>query len=105
MKQFKELIINLENKPNNNLNEQQLALIEESISKLILHIKSTETIEESIVYFELLDRIQYILARHHFKYDVNLSNKLKGFVKAFDRLDDEYMRLYLFNEIKKGLFI
>lgn len=79
MKKIRELIKTFENDSNNNLVDQKLPLIRQAISELFSLIKNMDDIKESSSYFDLLDNIQYILAKYYFKSDVELPQDIKRF--------------------------
>lgn len=76
--------------------------IENEIDLLFFQkIKHCKTVEEANVYFNILQEIQELLAILYFKESINFSEKIEGFIRDCDRLDDEWLRNKLFCEIKK----
>jgi len=64
-------------------------------------IKKCKIVEEADGYFDLLQKTQELLARLFFKQEITMSKGLEKFVSDFDRVDDNWLRDYLFNAIKR----
>ncbi|WP_387468164.1 hypothetical protein [Photorhabdus sp. RM323S] len=80
---------------------QLLMKYEVECSELILEIKG-RSFEDSQDIFNHLYDIQKKLATTLYKYEFNLSDRLKEFVYHFDR-DDIYSRKYWYQKFKNGL--
>jgi hypothetical protein len=70
------------------------------IYKLFSLIRKCDTREEADKYFFLLGKIQLYLARLTFIYNIDLSQELMKIVRDCERIDDNNVRDFLFNEIK-----
>lgn len=75
-------------------------LIANEIRHLFSEIKSCKTFDESQPYFNSLEQIVLVLEHLVFKNKTAVSKELWQFLKDFDRIDDNDLRIYMFNEIK-----
>lgn len=73
-----------------------------TINTLLLNIKMCDTVGESNTYFDLLQKIQENICGPFFRDEVVFNDELAKFVRDCDRLDDPWLREYLFEKIKKG---
>lgn len=82
-----------------------LDIIEHEIDELFFScIKNCHSIGEATVYFDVLQKIQEILAMLYFKETIEISDKLKKFIYDCDRLDDNWLRDALFQKVKEGAY-
>ena len=81
----------------------QLSLLSQKIKYIFSKIKSLPSIELAQDYFDLLEKIQAILASIVFKYNIGLSDSLHKFVQDFDNFD-YHNQIYLFQQIKSGKY-
>jgi len=81
---------------------RNLSLLAQKIKYILEQIKSCDSLDSAQGYFDLLDNIQLALARLIFREEIGIPNELNNFVRICDRLDDSWLREYLFNQIKKG---
>ena len=88
----------------NELSISNLFLIEKDIEIIFTKIKSSQSIISSKQYFDILEKIQFILAKLSFGDEMILSSKLNKFVKDFDRLDDKVLVEYLYFNIKNDSY-
>ncbi|MBY0110232.1 MAG: hypothetical protein K2X90_03920 [Candidatus Babeliaceae bacterium] len=103
--QFPSLIKENENHRIKNLIVPNLRLIEEEINLLLsFKIRNCNNLQEAKKYFDILQKIQEVLAMLFFKEKIEISNKLQKFIRDFERLDDGWLRENLFNEIKQGSY-
>lgn len=79
-----------------------ISLIEEEIQKILLDVKRCDDINEATRYFDLLEQINNQLCDLYYNKNVSISNRLKKFVNDCDRLDDPWLRDYLFKKIKNN---
>lgn len=82
--------------------KQREVLIEQEIRQLFESIKSADNIQEASTYFEALSKIQEPLSLIAFKYHIEISGKLRGFIRDFERIDDSKTKEYLYLRIKSG---
>lgn len=80
----------------------KLATIEKEIKELFLRIKKCNTLQQANYFFDLLQKIQEILAQLFYKQKITLSENLQKFVSDFDRIDDPWLREYMLNAIKNN---
>jgi len=80
-------------------------LIEEDIDAVLRKVGSCASAEEAAPMLDDLGKIQELLARLRFKYDVPLSRRLRRLVREFDRSDDPDLRAFIFAKIKEGRFL
>ena len=91
-----------------NLDEikEKISYFEMEIKKYLAMIKEKSNINETVLYFDALNKIQTVLAKYSFKDGVSLNEKLNKFVYDFDRIDDLEYRNIIFNKIKSvGYFL
>jgi hypothetical protein len=72
------------------------------VKEIIYKISLCQTIQDTSCYFDLLDKIQFVMARLVFRDDVPVTQELRKFIRDCDRLDDPWLRDYLFKKIKSG---
>lgn len=92
-----EIISSLENL-NNNLNS-----IEHELRGVMQKVKVSPKVELDEI-FITIERLQTLLAKVSFKWNIPLSAYLNKIVKDFDRIDNEEQRRVLIEEIKRGVF-
>lgn len=80
---------------------RELELTENKIKSLFSSIESANSFEECGEFFSELEKIQTELAVLVFKEQVEVSTKLRKFVRDFDRLDDIDLRQNMFTKIQK----
>ncbi|MFA6066666.1 MAG: hypothetical protein WC707_05800 [Candidatus Babeliaceae bacterium] len=79
-----------------------LPLLSQEIDNLFLKIKNCNNKKDADIYFDQLQKIQDNLAELLFVYDAKLSSDLVKFISDCDRLDDPWLREYLFNFVKQN---
>jgi len=72
------------------------------VKKIIYKISLCQTIQDTSCYFDLLDKIQFVMAGLVFRDNLPVSQELRKFIRDCDRLDDPWLRDYLFKKIKSG---
>jgi hypothetical protein len=83
----------------------QLANIELEIDNILFgEIRMAKNLEEAHYYFNLLNRIQEVLALLYYKENIIISDKLRRFISDFDRIDDVWLREKIFNKIKQQTY-
>lgn len=80
----------------------KLEVIEKEIKELLIAIKKCKTVQEAQDYFDLLQKLQEALASLFFKQKIIVSQGLEKFITDFDRIDDDWLRNYMFSAIKKN---
>ena len=83
----------------------RLNFLYQQILLLLLKIKDCENIITANTYFDQLQKIQQALAIYAFKYEIEMTNSLYKFISDCDRLDDPWLREFLFDRIKNGKYI
>ncbi len=79
----------------------QLSSIETEIVDLLFNkIKSCKTLEDPSQYFDLLEKIYSPIAMLFFKEHIEISDKLRRFIRDFDRIDDPWLRKQLYETIQ-----
>jgi len=81
-------------------NKKRLSFIEKLIRLLYSGIKESENINEANRYFKALEELQFIMAKSVFKENLYVTNFIRKFIYNFDRIDDEEVKIYLYNKIK-----
>ncbi|TET06851.1 hypothetical protein E3J79_00630 [Candidatus Dependentiae bacterium] len=81
---------------------KKIPSVVKEINKLLLKIKECKKIEAANKYFDLLEKIQFVLAKLLYIENIDMQTDLKKFIGDFDRLDDSMLREYLFKEIKEN---
>jgi ribosome-binding factor A len=103
--QIPYLLEQIEDERIKNIVIPELAAIENDIENIIFSkIKMCKNLQEAKSYFELLQKIQEILAHLAFKDKIEISEKLLKFTKDFDRIDDICTREDLFRQVKIGQY-
>lgn len=123
MQNLKKIIEQIQNKPiYDSVTSQFASLIEENeanrIKEIILpnitniereidiiffeKIKNCKNVESANTYFDILQEVQEVLSLLLFQENIEFSNKIQNFIRDCDRLDDEWLRNALFQEIKQG---
>jgi hypothetical protein len=82
----------------------KLEILENEINTLLSKIKTCNTIEQAHYYFDVLEKIQSEVAGWIFINEIDVTDCLWKFFKDFDRIDDKEVKLYLFDQIKKGTY-
>ena len=80
--------------------KRNLALLTQKITYIFSKIKSCEEIEFAEFYFDVLGKIQAVLAKLLFGEGIGVPERLQRFVKDFDNLEID--REYYFKKIKSG---
>jgi hypothetical protein len=78
----------------------KLSLMGQNIKHIFSQIKNCENMDSAAPYFNLLDKMQTILAELVFKYEIGITGRLRRFVSDFDNL--EHSGTYYFEKIKSG---
>lgn len=79
-------------------------LIENELSMIFQKIRESKLFNENASTFNLLNKIQFVLAKAVFKEGLEVNNVLRKFITDFDRLDDEENNKYLYSKIKSNDF-
>ena len=82
-----------------------LSFIQSSLFLLFDQIKVTNSYDEAVLIFKVLEDIQFVLAKAVFKDGIVVTPKLRKFISDFDRIDDEGMRNYLYLKIKSNEYV
>lgn len=77
---------------------RNFSLLSQKIKYIVSKIKNCETLHTAEEYFDLLDRIQGVLARLAFGEEIGIPDRLRKFVSDFDNLEGN--KEYLFEEIR-----
>lgn len=101
MENLQSLLQEIENEQIKSNVLPKLDLLLNEINFLILKIKFCQNAQEAEGYFDLLDKIQLVVATLQHKYGVHLSKSFKKFIVDFGRLHEAKEREQLFNAIKK----
>ena len=80
----------------------KLSLLTQKTKYIFSQIKSCESIEHANDFFDLLGDIQSVLAWLVFEQEIGIPDRLRQFVRDFDRMDDPVERKYYFEKIKSG---
>lgn len=83
-----------------NLVEPALIYIEPEIDDIFVQIKNCKNINEANVYFDILEQTQDFLATLFFNDKISLSPKLESFVIKYERLDDPWLREFIFTNLR-----
>lgn len=78
----------------------ELIKIQLSIEELFLRIKLTIDVSQAENYFQSLEKLQFKLAEEIFSNGLKVNEFLRKFVYNFDRIDDEELKLILYDKIK-----
>lgn len=97
-----KILEDLEQNPTQSNVSPILPFLHEEVNHLLTKIKLCKSIAEAHIYFDLLQKIQNVLAILVFKYDIKVSKSFRDFIYDCDRLDDLELRKYLFKKIKHG---
>ncbi len=81
---------------------RNLSLLAQKIKYILSKIESCETLHSAEEYFDLLDKMQGVLARLAFGEEIGIPDRLRKFVSDFDNLEGN--KEYIFNEIKSGRY-
>lgn len=79
-----------------------LLLLSQKVRYIISKINTCKNFEEANDYFNLLDKIQHVLAVLLYEKDMPMTGSLKFFTADFDHISDNDFRKYLFGKIKSG---
>ena len=83
----------------------KLETIEEEVDQLLfVIIKNCLDENEAQPYFDLLKKMQEILATLFFNHQIEVSKRLEKFISDCDRLDDSWLRRTIYNRVKQGLY-
>ena len=88
----------------NELITGKISSLEEEIKQILEQIRLVNNYESSEKHFQILGQYHLLAAKLLFKYDFDLSNKFKEFIRDFDRLDDLGTRQNLYEKIKEGKY-
>ena len=83
-----------------NLVEPALIYIEPESDDIFVQIKNCKNINEANVYFDILEQTQDFLATLFFNDKISLSPKLENFVIKYERLDDPWLREFIFTNLR-----
>lgn len=78
----------------------EIEYIQQKVISLLYVIETAKSFEEVESIFDILEQIQFLLAKAVFKENVNVTPLLMKFVSDFDRVDDSDTRHYLYEKIK-----
>lgn len=81
-------------------NQCLIEVLENEVRKVTSLIKNCKEFEDSLRYFQFLERIQTVLVTLLFKCNVNVSNYLNEFVHKFERIDVQTVQKNIYKEIK-----
>ena len=103
-KNFRKLLQKIES-DNSQLNfSTELNDLEIQINDLFFKIKKINSLELASDYFDLLGEAQSVVSKLIFDKELEVSNSIWKFFKDFDRIDDNRVREYIFQEIKNGRY-
>jgi hypothetical protein len=100
--EIKDLLIRIENNFSEEGVSEDLPKLESIVMSLFNSIGVCETLQEARTLFSIINDIQFVVAKLVFKEGVEVSDRLRKFVRDFDRLDDLEIMTSFFNQIKKG---
>ena len=80
----------------------KIPFLESKIEKLFVQLNSCDNFEKAKSYFKELEDIQTAIARLMFKYEMEVPEEMRKFVKDFDRVDDPELQKYLFQKFQNG---
>ncbi len=80
----------------------RLPFILSEIYILLEKIKLCSSEHEAKIYFDILQNIQNILATLMFREEIEVNDEIAQFVRDCERLDDPWLRDYLFIKIKNN---
>jgi hypothetical protein len=75
-------------------------VLKEEVNKLISEIKNCKDLHEVHVYFDILQNIHGVLSDLFFVEGLLIPDIFLKFMRDYERLDDNNIRKYLFDEIK-----
>ena len=78
--------------------------LEKRLDDLLERIAARQTLTDAEPELDELDRLQQELARAAFKWSTQLPNRLRQFVREFDKPDDD-VRTEVFLKIRSGTFL
>jgi hypothetical protein len=96
---YKQLLSDVLNEKNQ---DEWLIQCLDLINNTLLQIKNCHSFAESQKYFDLLQNAQEIISELFFTEKIVLSKELRKFVRDCERLDDPWLREYLFKKIKEN---
>ena len=82
----------------------KLPLLYNRILALLEYVKSAESAVEAEAYFNELLKIHEILSELLFVHGIQMTPQLRKFIRDCERLDDEWLREYLFKELKNNRY-
>lgn len=95
-----DLLRKLENCIRQSEADPYLPVVLEKVKLILYEIKQCKNVENANIYFDLLDQVQYVMCGLVFRDNIIVSQELRKFVRDCDRLDDPWLRDYLFKKIK-----
>ena len=81
-------------------NTFSLEFIQKQIELLFNLIKETKNVNEAVMVFKVLEEIQFVLAKAIFKDKLIVNQFLRQFIYDFDRIDDDEIKIHLFDKIQ-----
>ena len=84
--------------------DAQLPLLLDVINEQLAQIKQAADIQQANPHFDILQDIQFVVARLAFIKDVPLTKELGKFLSDCDRLDDDWTRTHLFDLIQQDKY-
>lgn len=82
-----------------------LSLITAEIEKIIFDIKQCKDYQETQNYFDMLQQIQDVLSDILYTNQIQPPDRLHRFIRIFERVDDQKLRLCLYKQIKNDQYI
>lgn len=87
------------------ITSEEASALEHALNRLLEEIRGCENIEVATSKLDRLGQLQTELARACFKWNMQLSPRLRGLVREFDRSDDPDLRLVVYARIRGGTFL
>jgi hypothetical protein len=87
------------------LSESERSDLDQELDATIERIARRSDPESASSALDELGTQQYVLATLLFKHKVPLTDKQRRLVRQFDRCDDPQLRVFVFQVIKKGIFL
>lgn len=100
MKEIKLLLAEITQNPSRQILELKESQLKGAINEIIQKIKICKSVVEADAFFDELFAIQDVLAELLFVHHITMMPSLRKFIRDCERLDDPWLREYLFNEIK-----
>ncbi len=84
--------------------DQRLLWLGKEIRLKLSSLEGCKSVADAQNIFDSLSEYQYLLSTIAFKHNYPLPNELRGFVKRFERLDDDDLRNEILKMAKAGQF-